>query len=550
MLDYSPVAPPTSASVAAAGDITKPSYRIAAVTLMSRAINYVRDLYAGTFALRDKANVYLPQMPAEDDKAYKSRIDSSELFNAFKKSVSGLVGLVFSKEMTLATDVAPKIKELCEDIDLEGNHVSVFAKDLFTDALRDGHVFVLTEMNAAVTDGANETGVPTLADEVLGAGLRPYWVKYLADQAVNWRHALVRGRRVLTQITFEEVEVEDKGDFGETVCTQYRVLRLTPAGVVGQVWRQVQRRDAQGNAIANLYDLVPGDEYTLKTMRGTALTEIPLAVCYGERTGLFTSQPPLTDLALLNVKHFRMTSDLHNLMHICNVPILWARGRDTSQKFQPIGSTILIDLDANEHSALGYAEVTAAGLENTQEEIDRIERRMAALGLEMLREKGGEAITATEYVGNQAQSTSALATSARSLQDCLEQSAKYLALFLGLDAPEGGSFVLNISWNRLSLSADEINALLLAKDKGVLDTETILELMQAAGRLPDGVDIKTILERLYGADMVNASEQERSLAAAKMLTDATAPPPAPDTNRDPEDANGDDGDEGDNPATS
>src|SRR5262249_5158946 len=130
-------------------------------------------------------------------------------------------------------DISRRVEGWAENIDLQGNHWTVFAKESFTDALRDGHSFIYVDMPPKLPDGA------TLSDEQ-SAGRRPYWVSYNANHALNWRIEpeyktivlpsgeeirVLTGRQILAQITFEECSYETDGQYGEREVKRYRVLR-------------------------------------------------------------------------------------------------------------------------------------------------------------------------------------------------------------------------------------------------------------------------------------------------------------------------------------
>src|SRR5262245_28234978 len=153
----------------------------------------VEDLSAGVRAIRNKGAKYLPVEPAEDrGKDYPIRLSRALLFNAFERTLNGLVGMVFRKEPKLGSDVPAairgreaaegqsKLEGWAENIDLQGAAWTVFAKEVFTDAMKLGHAFIYVDMPPKLPFGA------TLADE-RAAGRRPYWVSYQASQALNWR---------------------------------------------------------------------------------------------------------------------------------------------------------------------------------------------------------------------------------------------------------------------------------------------------------------------------------------------------------------------------
>ena len=56
-----------------------------------------RALMGGTSAMRTAAEKYLPRFGAESHDAYTARLNSSWLFNGFRKTVRDMTGRVFGK---------------------------------------------------------------------------------------------------------------------------------------------------------------------------------------------------------------------------------------------------------------------------------------------------------------------------------------------------------------------------------------------------------------------------------------------------------------------
>ena len=281
-----------------------PAYESKAYSEMAAEMQIVRDFCEGLRCVRSKGKTYLRQFPAEKREAYEYRLAQGLIFNDTERTLQSLVGRVFRKEPTLGEDVPEiirgreakegqaEVEGQAENIDLAGSHWTVFAKEVFTDAMRDGHAFILVDMPPALTEGA------TLADE-RATGRRPYWVRYTKDQAINWASETISGRQRLTQITFKECTVERDGDFGEKEVERYRVLR--PGSY--QLWKKVKGKDGKET-------LVPDGEGP------TSLYEIPLAVIYSNRTGFLQSKPPLEPLAQIECARYNKYSDLSTGLHL------------------------------------------------------------------------------------------------------------------------------------------------------------------------------------------------------------------------------------------
>ncbi|MGH9769323.1 MAG: DUF4055 domain-containing protein [Blastocatellia bacterium] len=478
-------------------DKNKPNYQNSAYCEMQKDWDIVCDLNGGIRALREKGAEYIPPEPAEDiQKDYPGRRKRAVLFNVFTRTLGGLVGMVFRKEPKLGTDAPETIRGReasegvtavegwAENIDLQGSHWTVFAKELFTDAMRDGHAFIYVDMPPKLPPGA------TLADEQ-AAGRRPYWVSYTAKQALNWRTKpetrpvvfsdgvtvnAPTGRVILDQITFEECLTESDGEYGEKGVKRYRVLR--PG--YWQLYEEV--KNEKGDA-----------EYILVADGESSLKEIPVAPIYGRKKGMMISAPPLLDLAHINIAHFRKYSDYSEGLRMC-IPQLCGSGVDPNEAFKVIGHHTW-----HIHRTDGkiyFAEPTGAGLNPQRTDMLDLEAQMARLGLAIMAPNApSPEKTATEIFARHIEADSDLATAARSLKDGLELALTFTTQYSDPQAASGGS-VEGLETDHLTLSAQEMTAYSQMQANGQLSLQTLWEVLNRAGKLPENFDAEVEEQRI------------------------------------------------------
>jgi hypothetical protein len=449
------------------------------------ALSIVRDLIAGADKIRERATVYLPQAPGEKSENYRNRLMRSVFHNFFGRTVEGLTGLVFRKDPVLGEDVPPKIKEHWENLDLAGTHGDVFVRDLFEDALATGHDAILIEFpQTAGVQGHGEEK----RDEV-----RPYWVMIRKDDILSWRTTVENGRLVLTQVVLKECHYVADGDYGEKEHTQYRVLRrLKPdIGDATVTWE--------------LLEITP--QKTVVTMsHGTYSNqaEIPLVeIITNGKLGLFHSVPPLLDVAYLNVAHYQKWSDLATAEWMTCVPILFGAGVDDALDANgqplPVGpNSACWTRDPN--AKLAYVTHDGQALAGVRESLDRLESTMGTLGLAMLAPQKRATETAEAKRLDKATSDSALAVSARGLQDGVERALGFHARYLKLD--DGGSIVINRDFEGLLMDAPVMQAYAQLYAAG-FPIRAILEALQAGGRIPADAD----LDELEMDMMANAASK-------------------------------------------
>lgn len=421
--------------------ISDPSFKCAAYTEQYADWTLVNDCLKGTKAIIAKGDTYLPQEPKESDKAYSIRLKRAKFWNAYRRTLAGLVGMIFRKNPVLGKDVSPEIVSHCENIDLIGTHLDVFAKRICESAINDGHTLILVEMPKPITA---ENPRATLKDE-RASGRRPYWVHYTKDQLINWRTEQRDGVVVLVQATLCEQIIEPVDDFKEEKIEQWRVLRP------GQ-WFVIRKAN----------DATSG--YYVYEQGLTSLDFIPLIPVYANKTGYLTSDPVLLDLAHENLRHYRLQSDLDNIIHATCVPIRYGVGvpeeRDAVGNMKPleIGPNSFVRLNGD-NAKIGYAEPAGSGIAPAQEELEKSKANMAALGLSVLAHQPKSQKTATGEVMEYEAQSSELSGIARGVEDALETALMFHGRYLGLPIKRDGSIAVNKDFSKLVLDPGTISAI-------------------------------------------------------------------------------------------
>src|SRR5262249_43981635 len=146
-------------------------------------------------------------------------------------------------------------------------------------------------------------GAPaTVADEQ-AAGNRPYLVHVKAENLIGWKSETVNGAERLTQVRIKECVLEPDGEFGEKEVEQIRVLEP------GR-WRIFRKAMSGADA---------GKWVSFREGVSSVTDKITLATVYINRTAFMCGEPPLEDLADLNVAHWQSSSDQRNILHVARV---------------------------------------------------------------------------------------------------------------------------------------------------------------------------------------------------------------------------------------
>lgn len=495
-----------------------PSTPSKAVKAQQPALEICRDLSGGNEKVKARGSVYLPQNPGEDPKNYSVRLARSVFFNVFGKTVEGLTGFVFAKDPILgndvpavirgdkATDTTTAIEGHWENIDLAGTHGDVFCRDLLQDALTAGHAAILVEFPA--TGGAQR-----LDREVRGE-IRPYWVPIKKDNIVSWRTRVEDGRLILSQLVLKECTMVEDGAFGEREQVRYRVL-WNDNGVVG--FSLLEITDAR---------------VVLEVASGRYPTqqEIPVAeIITSGRRSLFESQPPLLDLAFLNIAHYQQWSDYATSMHMTCVPILFLAGVELQDES---GNTITVSansaISGPPGSAAQYVSHDGAALGSVKQALDDLLSNMATMGLSMLAPQKRAAETAEAKRIDKSGSDSALGVTARGLQDGIERALGFHARYLRL--PSGGSITINRSYDEPVMDAVTMSAYADLVDKLGLPMRVVLEALKRGGRIAEDTDLDDLeaemeMNREAQEDARRQAEEQRlALAMGDLKAGGKVPP--------------------------
>jgi hypothetical protein len=461
------------------------------------SLRIVRDLEAGPGKVKDCAQTYLPQSPGESPANYRNRLQRSVLFNIFGHTVKGLTGFVFRKDPILGDDVPVQIRGdeqgkggHAENIDLAGTHLHVFLRDLMQDAMVAGHAAILVEFPRV--DRANYKAERD-------GEIRPYWIPIKKDNILSWRTTVENGRTILTQVVLKECNYVPDGRFAEKEETRYRVL-YRENGVVG-------------------FDLlaITEDKKVVVVDQGAYPTqaEIPLAeIVTSGRKSIFDSEPPLLDLAFLNLAHYRQWSDYDTSIHKTCVPIWITIGEqidpDNAGKTQVLGASTGLALPLGADAK--YVSHDGAALGSCKASLDDLMTGMANIGMGMMSSEKRVAETEKSKEISKAGTDSQLAISARGLQDGTERALQFHANYLD-KKPDGGSITINRDYNEMLMDAPVMQAYAALVAAG-FPKEIAVRMLIAGGRLPEGTDPTTVaLEwdaAAKAAEEVKRLEKERS----------------------------------------
>ena len=426
------------------------------------------DVEKGQRAIHAGLEKYLPRNGAESDADYKSRIARSDFFNAYYRTISGLVGMAFGKDPTL--DLPALIDSYKDDIDLEGTSLFSMAKDVCEDILESGRVGIMVDHPPLPN---NVTAISVAVAERMG--MRPAIKTYGAEHIINWRYAKVMNARVLTRVVLKEKADVSTDEFEETTEDRYRVLDLDEMGSYRQrVYRITDK--GEDELLEQVYPL----------MNGRPLNYVPFIIIGPNGVQGDVEEPPLVDLAYANIAHYQVNSDIRVALHF-GVPTFCISGYVEPSEGAPgsdlvVGSRTAILL-ADPNAKAYFAEPAGQMLPSMQQALKEIEQRMAILGARMIADETRQAETLGATQIKRAGENSVMAAIVIAVSQAFTWALGIMAQWSGADGDV--VFEINREFSPVGLSSQELVAYMAAVQQGLMSDIEFYELLQR-GDIVDG----------------------------------------------------------------
>ena len=445
---YSANIPPTGAVIS-----ESPFVRSLDVIAMMPDWSVMAAVTKGTNYIRDLSETYLPQEPREDDDAYATRVDRSVLSPYTSRLIETAAGAILRKPIHIKGD--PYWLELAKDIDGIGSNINEYARRALVSSLTYGHSAILVDYPTAM-------GARNLAEE-RAQGRRPYFVHIDAPQIWGWRKE--SGTNRLLQVRIHDYDVRPLNEFGEEQVEEMRVI-------------YPGRYD--------LYTLGRSTEtVSLDETGGYSLDEIPLVPIYSNRRDVLISQPPLLDIANLNITHYQRQADLIHALHIAAMPTLVLEGWDDTTGSATMGVNYAIAMQPGNKAY--YVQADATSFDAQMQELQSLEGQMSTLGVTKLFGQKFVAESAEAKRIDQAQSNSVLSIISQELESCLNQAFAFAAQYVGIEPPE---IKIDRDFDYYRLIGQDISVLAQLNQMGKISDEMLLEVLRRGEILPDDTNIE------------------------------------------------------------
>lgn len=445
----------------------------------------VDDVMAGAAAVRKAGVRYLPMYTAEGTTDYTRRLQSAPWRPEFADAVRNVSAKPFEEDVAFVSDdVHEGVKELCEDVDGQGNNMTQFASKLFQSAVAKGVSFL-------VVDFPNVDPESTLEENV-AQGARPFWIRVDVTDVLalysDWRD----GREVFTHFRYRETAKRRVG-FAEVVVHRIRVYDEG----TWQVWEKLPEdkewrlakddrgQDMQGNYVRGGN---PDD---------TSVPVVPLFL--GERLSVLKTKPPLLDLADMQIELYRCGSRKDEVLEFAGSPVLTANGmtkpRDGSS---PLVGPKAVLYAGTKDASWEYISPESSNIEQIRQDMNQLVDDMRRLGMQPLTPNSGTQSATGEAI-DAATTNSTCKAWAGATKDVLEQALKLTCEWLKL--PDTVEVSVFTDWSVTPFAQAPLTALSSARSAGDLSQRTLWNGLRRFGVLPQDFDPEAEEDRLREEDL-------------------------------------------------
>lgn len=442
-------------------------------------------LLGGTQAMRNAAEKYLPQEPKESDKAYEVRKNRTFLFNLYRRTIQSLSGQALIKSVVV-NNVPTELENLEWNFDGTGRSITDVAHDLFHDELVFGLAHAYMDLPKI-----QEGQIRNYA-EYKDSGIIPYAIVISPTSLIGWRINYDGGVPHIENIRIysETVEEDPIDPWVDKIVKRIQVIYP----------------DRVEHYILTASEEDEGDEtWGLEDVTENPLGYVPIFTAYAAKTGFMTAEPPLEDMAWLNMRHWQSSSDQNNILHIARVPFIFAKGfQEGELSNTEIGVNRMI-VASNENADMKHVEHTGQAIGAGRQDLRDIEQQMAALGADLVLNKSVARQTATAREIDRSESLSVIQIALRNLETLLENLYRTAGELIGVDASLV-SVTIGADLNMVQ-DPNPTDALLKLRELG-LSEEVILAEAQRRGLLAEYVKISDIDMSMFDDKLMQKQEPE------------------------------------------
>lgn len=414
------------------------------------------DAAAGEAAVKARSTTYLPvPNPDETDRfgeRYQTYLLRAVYTNYVGRTIDGLTGAVFRNET--AVELPTQLEYMQYAATCGGLSLQTVAQAVVGGVLATGRYILLADF----PEGPDE------ATDEATAGLRARIAQYPATALINWHTA--GGTLDLAVIQEQREEPMDDG-FTYDPVTYYRALRLREEGATLQLYRE---------------ETPETEEVIIRMSDGSPFREIPLVIVGSEDNNAEPDSPPISDIAALNIAHYRNSADYEEGVFLHGQP--WPHvsvGDMSADQFVEsnpdvhVGSRRALVTGNGGKVELVQAEANGAAFEAMTHK----ETSMVRLGAQIIADAKGQETAEAARIRSGAE-TSVLNTVVRNVSEGFEKALRWCALFMGGD-PEQVEYRLNEQFFPAEIDPQVMAQIIMGVDRGFWPASVAQDAIRRAG---------------------------------------------------------------------
>jgi hypothetical protein len=394
----------------------------------------------------------------ENKKRYDAYLERAVFVNFVRRTLAGLVGEVFSKEPEVSVNGV--LQNLVDDVSGETVPLVQQARKALA------FVLSLSRCGLLVDFPASEAS----KDEMNRGLKRPVIKLYGPRQIVNWRTYSENGLERLSMVEIAEGWPFYDDGFEIKHCLTYKVLKLTPEGVMIETYMEKSPSEWDGYTIKKKNSVYELKQTTaMLDYNGVPVMQIPFFFIGSENNDSNVDLPNFYDLAYLNIAHYRNSADYEENLFICgrSTPFISGLTEDWLNKVLKgqvnFGSTGGIAGPEGSDAKLLEMKPNSALLEAMQHK----ENQMIALGAKLVEQKKVQR-TAFETGVQTKSETSILATCANNVSAAYTMALRFCSTFYYGTQDETSFIKLNTLFNLSTLTPEGRREIIAAWKDGAL----------------------------------------------------------------------------------
>lgn len=426
----------------------------------------------------------------ENQFRYSQYLERAVFYNATGRTLSGLVGTAFRRAPEIELG---QLQYLMNSTDGQGVGLFQQTQSTLAAVLKKGR-------HALWVDYPVTPGGASRADMEAGR-VRANILSIRAESVINWRTEQMGAVNQLTLVVIKEC-VEKTGEDGYSVeeVEQYRVLRLdsfryerNDDGLVAvdlpsRVYSvETYQGGEKGLELKEAYTPVDGS--------GSLWEEIPFTFVGSQDNNASIDQPPLYDMAVVNLAHYRNSADYEDSVFYCGQAQLALIGYDqTGADYLRdnniyVGSRTPLPVPMGGDAKMIQAEPNTLVREAMRDK----EQQMIALGARLVQR--GEAVkTATEAQSDIEAEHSVLSLVVENVSEAYTTAVKWAARYMNVS--DEVFIEINRDFNDYSMDAQKIQAVVAAWQAGAVPLSDMLSTFRRSGLIDSEKQIDEIESEL------------------------------------------------------